>query len=576
MLLLNSNALTAPHPADSVLQLTPLMIEIDPAAIRARDATEQFFIDRFKELKQRSPEKYPYPTAKDTITMTGGLSGMVARISDRLNGTGLDDTTRYLLSNTELYAFLIVRAIIEDKVQTTDEDALYSSIVRSVADTPRRYFLARVVTDVVNARKLRLKEENRQWQRLDDLTLTYGISIRMGEVEPAVMAILSTLYKEGNIPSFVEDYIKRSIIPAQAFTPAVKKSMVDYLVQLGVQIKSEDDFKKGLYDDYFLLSYNEARKLSTGADDPLDTARNRGAEISWNFTVDTFETTEAQGIIPDNIRAAGALDYIYYLGDIMHVFNVANALVLRWASGMLDVPDGITATNLYRFHKRRIERSSPEERAMLYKRVLNKGNGKLLSNMVPNKDFPMFWHALMSEVAGYIKKTESSRSNEQVSRSPLYQATKNLQYNLTEFMTGMAHRQVHEDYAHLQDALEIIKSDEIITRFGGRRKNLWNVIETVAKEDLGAPVPTANLRSLAVEGNRVFQWIAGFKEGTVKEDQFKAFLAAGEAWIIAQASVDSDEMPNRSEAKPSPNSGNSNNGKKDKKSKSDDFDDWDI
>jgi hypothetical protein len=568
----NSHTLTAPHPADSVLQISPLLIDIDPAAMRARDGTEQFFKDRFQEMKRRSPDKYLYPTAKDTITMTGGLSGMVARISIRLNGTGLDDTTRYLLSDSELYAYLIITAIQEDKVQITDEDALYSSIVRSVADLPRRYFLARLVTDVVNSRKLRLKEENRQWQRLDDLTLTQGLSIRLGEVEPAVMAILSTLYKEGNIPSYVEDYIKRSIIPAQAFTAMVKKAMVDYLVQLGVQIQSEDDFKKGLYDDYFLLAYNEARKLSTSADDPLDTARTRGAEISWNFTVDTFETTESQGVIPDNIRAAGALDYIYYLGDIMHIFNVANALVLRWASGMLDVPDGITATNLYRFHKRRIERSTPEERAMLYKRVLNKGNGKLLSNMVPNKDFPMLWHALMAEIAEYIKKTESSRSNEQVSRSPLYQASKNLQYNLTEFMTGMAHRQVHEDYAHLQDALEIIKNEEIISRFGGRRKSLWNVIETIAKEDLGAPVPTASLRTLAVEGNRVFQWIANFKEGTVKEDQFKAFLSAGEAWIIAQASVDSgDDRSSRREEQ-----NKSMNGKKDKKSKGDDFDDWEV
>jgi hypothetical protein len=139
-------------------------------------------------------------------------------------------------------------------------------------------------------------------------------------------------------------------------------------------------------------------------------------------------------------------------------------------------------------------------------------------------------------------------------------------------MTGMAHRQVHEDYAHLQDALEIIKNEEIISRFGGRRKSLWNVIETIAKEDLGAPVPTASLRTLAVEGNRVFQWIANFKEGTVKEDHFKAFLSAGEAWIIAQASVDSgDDKPSHRDDRDKPT-----NGKKNPKTKGDDFDDWEV
>ncbi|BAZ11121.1 hypothetical protein NIES4071_29470 [Calothrix sp. NIES-4071] len=562
------NNVTTLHSADSVLQINELVIEIDPVAIRGRDATEQVLLNWYSKKYDPQGTKNKQTIIKDYITTTGGLSGMVAKISGRLNNTGLEDTTRFLLSNKQIYAYLIATALQEDKVKEDDEDALYNTVLRSVTNLPRRYFLARLVTEVVNARKLRLKEDNKQWQRLDDLTLTQGISIRFGEVEPAVMAILSTLYKEGDIPTYVESYIKRSIIPAQSFTSVVKKGMVDYLVQLGVQIKSEEEFNKGLYDDYFLLAYNESRKLKTVNDDPLDTARTKGAEISWNFTVDTFETTEAQGIIPENILAAGALDYIYYMGDSMQVFNIANALVLRWASGMLDVPDGITATNLYRFHKRRIERSTPEERAMLYKRVLNKGNGKMLSSMVANKDFPMFWHSLMSEIAQYIKKTENSRSNEQVSRSPVYQATKNLQYNLTEFMTGMAHRQVHEDYAHLQDALEIIKSEEIITRFGGRRKNLWNVIETVAKEDLETSIPTATLRTLAVEGNKVFQWIANFKEGTVKEDQFKAFLSSGEAWIIAQASMDGDDfMPSNKE---------SSNGKAEKNGKNDDFDDWDV
>jgi hypothetical protein len=144
----------------------------------------------------------------------------------------------------------------------------------------------------------------------------------------------------------------------------------------------------------------------------------------------------------------------------------------------------------------------------------------------------------MSEVTEYIRKKEGiSRGDTQASRSQIYEAVKNLQYNLTDYMTGMAHLQVTEDYSHLQEALEILKMEDIINHFGGRRRNLWDVIERVAKQDLGISVQTYAMRTLAVEGNKVYQWIADFNEATVKEEEFQKFLRSAETWIIAQAFV---------------------------------------
>ncbi|MGB6297525.1 MAG: hypothetical protein WBF90_15265 [Rivularia sp. (in: cyanobacteria)] len=537
MIATNSNSNHVSHPADKVLEISPPKFEIDDYALRALEETEQFYKTKYFG----SPDN---PINAKEYLVREGLLGRIAELSRRLNSTGgIKDAIRLLLSNSTIYASLIKKALTEDNVQNDDSAGLYSSVIRSIEQLPRRYFLAQVVNKVISAKRVRLKESSKQWQRLDDLTLERGIPIRKGQVEPAVMDILSTLYKEGDLPYYINEYINRGIIAKSAFTPSVKQAMINYLVKLGVEVKSAENFQEGLYDDYFVLAYNEARKQSTDSDDPLDTARNRGSEISWDFTVDTFESIEEQGVLPSNIKAAGALDYIYQIGDRMQVYNVANALVLRWASGILDVTEGKTGTELYRFHKRRSERSTAEERGMLYKRVLNKGNGRLLSNMIPNEAFAGYWHALMSEVAEYIRKSESGNTSQiHLSRAPLYQATKNLQYNLTEFMTGMAHRQVHEDYAHLQDALNIIKSEEIVNHFGGRRKSMWNVIEQVAKEDLSMNLQVAALRTLAVEGNKVFQWIANFSEGTVREDEFRAFLTAGEAWILAQAAISDDDF----------------------------------
>ncbi len=557
------------HPADQVLQLIgKLKVDIDPIAGKALD----FIIEIYRAKTFSFPGDLAALPPKDMI-IRHSLTGRVTELSLRLDSSRvLDDVGRLLLSNSDIYAALIGEALSQERVNPDDMDGFYNAILRLIQEEAKRYFLARLLAEVVNARGLKLRPEDKQWKGLSDLTLRRGLPVRAGQLEPAVIALFETIAKEGVIPFYLDKYIAGSEISRTAFTPGIKQGMIDYLVKLGVQITSDERFNQGMYDEYFLLAYNEAKKVSNVNEDPIEQARTRNTEITWDFTVDNFEASDEQGVIPPNIQAAGALDYVYCIGDQMQVFNVANALVLRWASGMLDIPDGKTATDLYRFHKMRIDRSTPEERAMLYTRVLNKGDGKLLTNMVPNKDFPNLWHSLMAEVAQYIKKTEISRAGDVVSRGPIFQATKNLQYNLTEYMTGMAHRQVHEDYAYLQDALELLKSSEIISYFGGRRKSLWNVVEQVAKQDLGISVNTANIRTLAVEGNKVFHWIANFTEGVVREDDFKTFVSAAEAWILAEAGVESDGEGLRKEDKPSRSHRNDGHDS----DRHDDFDDWDF
>jgi hypothetical protein len=564
-----NSKITTSHSADQALHLIAgLKIDIDPFAGKALD----FVAAAYRTKKFTLPETLVELSPKDMI-IRHSLTGRVTELSLRLeNSRVLDDVGRLLLSNSDIYAALIGEVLSQERVNPDDMDGFYNAILRLLRGEAKRFFLARLLAEVVNARGLKLRADEKQWKGLSDLTLQRGLPIRAGQLEPAVIDLFETIAKEGVIPFYLDKYIAKSDISRTAFTPEIKQGMIDYLVKLGVQITSDERFNQGMYDEYFLLAYHEAKKVSGVSEDPIEQARTRNTEISWNFTVDNFDATDEQGVIPRNILAAGALDYVYRIGDQMQVFNVANALVLRWASGMLDIPDGKTATDLYRFHKMRADRSTPEERAMLYTRVLNKGNGKLLSNMVPNKDFPRLWHSLMAEVAEYIKKTEISRAGDVVSRGPIFQATKNLQYNLTEYMTGMAHRQVHEDYAFLRDALDLLKSSEIIGYFGGRRKSLWNVVEQVAKEDLGIPINTANIRTLAVEGNKVFRWLANFTEGAVRDEEFKTFIAAAEAWILAEAGVESDSEAAKKTGKP---------GRSQRKDDSDfdqrdDFDDWDF
>lgn len=525
----------------SALQGVDQVLRIDKPRIRIDSYAVQAIEDTKVDLNSQ-------PSDRNIITAKA-LTGKIEALSHRLNASSLDDTTRLLLSTPEIYVWLIKNALNVDKVKgVTDSDGLLNSVMRNVRDRPKRHFLSNLLAHVLPDLHVSLDLRNPEWKSLPSLVLERGIAIRDGETKASVQTILDSIRGLKTTPYYLTLFIEgdkqqnippRTVLAKTAFTPEIMQGMLDILVQEDIEINHEK-FLAGAYDHHFIIAYHEAQKRSTVKEDPIDQMR-LGKQSNWDFTVETFDSVEAaRGVIPTNIKAAGALDYIYTIGELMRVFDVANALVLRWAGGILDIPTGETASNLYRFNKLRNERATYEERAMLYKRGLNKGNGKMLSNMVANTAFPRLWQKMMVEVKEYICKAEGKQMGDvYVSRSQIYQSTKNLQYNLTEAMTGMAHIQVAEDYAHLQEALKIIQCPEILNMFGGRRKTLWSVIEQVAKEDLRVMVPTAPLRTIATEGNKIFQWIADFNEGRVEDVAFNSFLNSAEAWIIAQASLDS-------------------------------------
>lgn len=474
----------------------------------------------------------------ETLLQRKGLSEQVATVTTRLESAGLDRTSRLLLATPGVYATLVKQAL-DNGINLNVPLDLFNYVRRTLSLEPRAVFCGALV-DAVLVRK-KLDPGTDITDSLKKKVAASDMPLAPGKVEPALLGMLDGFMSKGNIAQAVEDYITRSGIDPTNFTPALKREMVKILEELDLPFGPEPSTT---LDPYLAMAYQQARRMTQVTDDPLDTVRNRGSVSTWNFEVDTFSGAEEQGVIPANILAAGALDYVYYLGERLGAFRLADAVVLRWASGAVDVSNGPAAARLYRYWKLRSERMSPEERAMLYKRVLNKGNGKLLSNMVANEHFPSLWGKLMSEVATYIQKSEDSATpTSLVSKTPIFEATRQLQYTLTEHMTGMAHMQVTEMYAHLKEAMEILGDDAIMEHFGTySRKSLWTTIERASKELSGSAPNVAALRTMAVDGNRIFRWIAHFEPGAVVETQFRALLEAAEAWILSQA-TSGDELP---------------------------------
>jgi hypothetical protein len=497
-----------------------------------------------------------------------GLGKQIADLKVALESTRMTDVQRQLLADKKLFSYAVLDAL-SSGVDPTDtrtftfrvleevdslDDALAGTIVDTWARTKRLTLDA--VTNPPGPTPIR--------DRLVALLQAEGTPVDASNLDPTLERLYQQVLREGDLPVWVDAYLSseealEGRYKDKTINGDVSGSMIKFLLEAEVFPKQGEagydpskivnDIKSGKYDGLMGPAFQEARQRRR-SDDPIDLFRTKGGAADWNFAVDYFDTTEEQGILPDNILRAGAIDYVYWLGDVMGAFRIADAIVLGYGRGQIDLASSGASSKLYRYLKLRDERSSVEERFMLYKRVLNRGDGQVLERVVINEQFPTLWHRLMSEVARFIEKSEQAKDSvDRVSATRIVQAVSDLQYNLTNYSTGLADMQIKEMYSHLTEAFEIARDPEIQDQFAsGRRKNVWTVFERVARDEFGIDLNVSALRTVAVEGNRVFTFISTFKpserlspfqrinsdvSGTFDRLGLGDLVEACERWIVA-------------------------------------------
>lgn len=456
-------------------------------------------------------------------------------LRNALDTTRMTDAQRALLADNQVFSLAVLRALAK-KVDPADTKSLSYQVLEEITREDdanpglEQQFVAALVDSWAEKGLIDFdpgKPANKAIRtRLIQLLRDKGVPIGATELDATLDGLYQQILAEGPIPAAVDAYLKREVglkdRYGKTFNGDVSGGMIRFLIDSEVFPKPGEpgydpakilvDASAGAYDEFFGPAYQEARRRKR-SDDPIDVFRTKGSSADWNYQVDYFESAEEQGVVPDNIRRAGAIDYVYWLGDMMGAFRIADAIVLGYGRGQVDLASTATSTRLYRYLKLRDERSSLEERFMLYKRVLNKGDGKVLDGVVVNEEFPVLWHKLMTEVARFIEKSEEAKDSvDRVSSTRIVQAVSDLQYNLTNYSTGLADMQIKEMYGHLTDAFEIASDPEILDHFAaGRRKNLWTVFERVARDQFQVGLNVSALRTVAVEGNRIFNFIADFK-----------------------------------------------------------------
>jgi hypothetical protein len=529
----------------TVLKVRDLTYRLDDAVSKARQATSEFYKEELKK------------TPADKRIEQRGITAVVAKVTKRLNARGLEDIERTLFALPAVYEFLLIDALDRQKVKEEDDQGLFDAVLRAVSDNPRRYLLNEIAGRVLDAENIELN--NDELAALRDLIFERGVTLRVGGVRDDVLKLVEDGQRMGALRRYVDRYAENGEIDAALFTDSVKREMARFLYAQGVRVKDTTSFDKGNYDEYFALAYHHAARVAQGADDPVDVARTKGGVADWDFSIRRISESDRPIVRAQAIRAAGALYTTFVEGEQMRVFDIADSLLTEWHRGELDIPDGETASMLNRYEILMRDRPTEEERQMHYKRIFNIGDAEMLSGTVVNEPFPGLWDNLMYEAALFMDKTERYFTDEKViSRTALYQAIQDLQYNLSEYMTGSAPKKTTEMYRHLEEALDIIGSEDVLNHMGGRRKSILSVIERMGKASLGVSIPATSLVTVAERGNDIFQFIADFAPENVANDEFERFLDACKACIVSQAAL--EPMSEEEEYADSPAYGGYENG----------------
>ena len=479
-----------------------------------------------------------------TYIQTNGLTGIMTTVNNTINSAPLTTLQRKIISDPTFYAECLRYAFQDEKVAHTDANGIYQAVLRQLAVLIRDFY-EELILEVLASRSI-TAPSTEELEEILDMVVATGVPITVGDAAQPIIDIYNLVKEEGPIRYFVNLYLGKvpgkpasRDVDSSQITESVVSSMVDYLKSIKIKLPAtvldmDAAIVNNSLDGYLALALDYALKVDSGGIDPIDLYRVKGSQSSWDFSVDLFDTASKQGIVSKNILGAGAVNYIFVLGEQLQIFNLAEALILEWARGGIFINDPAMESKLYRYYKLLEDRANADERGMLYKRVLNLGNAQLLQGTVVNETFTQLWSSLMNEIVSYIQKTESSNNVELVSRLPIIQLIRELQYNLTTFFTGMAHIQTTEMYNHLQDALEIMSSDSIISQVApGRSRNVWSVIDVLHQDKLGTSPNITAYKTAAVEGYKLFNFISTFNETTATRTDFTNFIVSAESYILA-------------------------------------------
>ncbi len=250
-------------------------------------------------------------------------------------------------------------------------------------------------------------------------------------------------------------------------------------------------------------------------------------------------------IVAENIRAVQAIYFAYQL-ETMQVFQVAERLVQLFQAGQLPLGRGQGGRLLLAMAKRG-NRLSAQDRSRLYARALGVAAGTA-PDLEPNRDFHGLWLRFIASIALFERRQNAvaHMAPLALSRARVSRAARALAANAS----AQGARLIEATRLLAVDANRIralLQSADIRRAFAAR--DMWEVIDRVARTQLGRPVDVARQRKLAVAGSTLLQWLADHAHALNKPKALafgpavadSTLIDAVDRWLASRGVVDDDD-----------------------------------
>lgn len=253
----------------------------------------------------------------------------------------------------------------------------------------------------------------------------------------------------------------------------------------------------------------------------------------------------------ERLTAVGDLYYIYQ-HERAGIFRAILKLQQLFQSGEVRLSDGPGALALYQFDRKRVLRYTQRERRSVYRKVFGYTEANPPSGAEPNTAF----HALLSTFCQHVSRFfEDKRVSEVLrpdggretfgSMAVVRRSGLDLRHNLKQVSYGHVAVLRSEVMVLLQEAFDILGSDDVINLFGA--DNAWDVLEEVMKRYLKEMPVTSQRSRMAVTGRDILRWLSeDYLLSAVRID-FESFLEAivdsCDDWLTSAESVGLRQQP---------------------------------
>jgi hypothetical protein len=340
-----------------------------------------------------------------------------------------------------------------------------------------------------------------------------------------------------------------------------KLSITDKLELIKARSKlSKEIFKKSVNADMtdLIKHYNQAvREIEVPSStekpqisDPIDLKRwdgdPAGIDMKGIAAPDISADVDRK-VNPENLISAANL-YACYQLDQLGVFEVVQSIFNDFFYGNLRVTTEPGALALYRYEKRKKERYPRKRRYLVYKRCFNYGPAKPVPNTPLNRDFhKLLLNFIMAvthfyrdqRISEVIRKGATGLQSSFGSLETVKKGGIDLRNSINRYSAGITMLFTMELSSYLNECMEVLRLPEIRSAYNV--KNEWQLIEKIGEQKLKKTEKASVRGSLAQEGKRILEWLAG--DDVLEEDNIPFEITLNmvgqwaERWAISYKSI---------------------------------------